>query len=522
MKNICEVLSEVARAQPDALALVDRSRKMTFGELDSTTAGGVELLRARGLSASDTVLFFHPVSIDLYTALLSVFRAGMTAMFIDPSAGRGFIERCCVLRRPRAFFGSPKAHLLRIGSRSIRRIPIKLHTGWPFLPGSWRWAPKVTEAEASPVRTDAPALITFTSGSTGQPKAVARSHEFLIAQHAALHNALELRSGEVDLITLPIFTLANLGSGLTSVLADTDLAKPGEADVERVSRQIATEGVERVAASPSFFETMLEQPRSLAKIKRISTGGAPVFPLLLDRLAGAAPQAQVFAVYGSTEAEPIAHIERSELSDDDIAQMRGGGGLLVGEPVPEIDVRVARDSWGTAIPPLDDQQAFDRICAPADEVGEIVVAGDHVLTGYLDGTGDEETKFHVGERVWHRTGDAGRLDADGRLWLLGRCAAKLSGDKTLYPFAVECALSFRPEIRRCAAVEHANERVLVIEFNAGSGGEAGIEQIRQQVAWASFDRITACDQIPVDRRHQAKVDYPRLHGLLDSSNARRA
>ncbi|MFT4547003.1 MAG: acyl-CoA synthetase (AMP-forming)/AMP-acid ligase II [Verrucomicrobiales bacterium] len=508
MKNICKVLGEVARRQPDTTALVDcscgRKRQLSFGDLDAITAGGARQLTDAGLKPGDTVLFFHPVSIELYTALLSVFRAGMTAMFVDPSAGRAFIDACCALREPQGFFGSPKAHLLRFGSRAVRQIPVKFHRGGRWLPGSWCWAPVAGERGAPSVGSGAPALITFTSGSTGRPKAVARSHEFLIAQHQALENALELRSGEVDLITLPVFTLANLGSGLTSVLADTDLAKPGEADVEKVAQQIEATCVERVAASPAFFEAMLEKPGSLSKLKRISTGGAPVFPPLLERLAQAAPEAEVFAVYGSTEAEPIAHVNQREISVEDLESMRAGGGLLVGEPVVEIELRIIDDQWGTPI--RDEPEAL-----PTGSVGEIVVSGDHVLSGYLNGVGDEETKFTIGGQIWHRTGDAGRLDDSGRLWLMGRCAAKMQHG-SIYPFAVECALSFLPVVKRCAALEHEGKNVLAIEVTEG----AEISEIRQLVGWAAFEHVIRMAEIPMDLRHQAKVDYGRLRKLLRS------
>jgi acyl-CoA synthetase (AMP-forming)/AMP-acid ligase II len=111
-----------------------------------------------------------------------------------------------------------------------------------------------------------------------------------------------------------------------------------------------------------------------------------------------------------------------------------------------VDLVILPDQWGhlieSAIPCL------------ANTPGEIAVAGDHVLTGYLHGKGDEETKFQSAGRTWHRTGDAGYLDEQGRLWLLGRCSAKIEDTRgTLYPFTVETSLSFMPEIARSAAIE---------------------------------------------------------------------
>jgi len=94
--------------------------------------------------------------------------------------------------------------------------------------------------------------------------------------------------------------------------------------------------------------------------------------------------------------------------------MRTGTGLLAGRAVEEIELAVLPDRWGrpgAAMTPGD----FAAARLAPGEAGEIVVSGGHVLSGYLDGVGDEETKFRVGGSVWHRTGDAGRLDAAGRL-----------------------------------------------------------------------------------------------------------
>ena len=85
------------------------------------------------------------------------------------------------------------------------------------------------------------------------------------------------------------------------------------------------------------------------------------------------------------------------------------------------------------------REEFDALRMPQGEPGEIVVAGDHVVASYVNGVGNAESKINVAGKVWHRTGDAGRLDAKGRLWLLGRCAYRLKDDPPLYPLQVEAA-----------------------------------------------------------------------------------
>jgi len=466
-------------------AITDRRQTITFAQLDAATAGFAAQLRALGLQAGDHVLILHPVTVELYVALLGVLRIGAVALFLDPSAGREHIARCCVIQPPRALLGSRRALWLRWMVPALRRIPICRVITMPV----------ATEAPLlQTVADDAPALLTFTSGSTGQPKAALRTHGFLLAQHRALAVTLRLTPGESDLATLPVFVLANLASGVSSVLPDCDLRRPGMIDPAPVVAQIDKLKPASTAASPAFLERVVEHCEArgvkLTSFRRIFTGGAPVFPRFMARLQAVAPKAEVIVVYGSTEAEPMAHVTRTEVA------AATGRGLLAGRPVPQVELRVVRDEWGRV--------RTDARSVPAGEPGEIVVAGEHVLPGYLNGVGDAETKFDAEGRRWHRTGDAGYFDAAGRLWLLGRCAAKVVDERgTLYPFAVECAA----QPWRSAFVSHAGQRVLVVEPDAP-------RDIKQRLAWAQIDAVQVVQRIPMDKRHNAKVDYVALRQLL--------
>src|SRR5205807_4714256 len=132
-------------------------------------------------------------------------------------------------------------HLLRLWAPALRRIPVKFSVGRLPVPGARPWSnyrgvPR--HDDILPAEADTPALLTFTSGSTGQPKAAVRTHGFLLAQHRALERSLRLQPGEIDLTTLPIFLLANLASGVTSVVPNADLRYPGSIDPSRVVAQI--------------------------------------------------------------------------------------------------------------------------------------------------------------------------------------------------------------------------------------------------------------------------------------------
>lgn len=474
--NLVELLPRT-----DGRAIIDRRRALTFAELDRVSGQFAAELRAGGVRAGDHALILQPVSVELYVALLGVLRLGAVAMFLDPSAGREHIARCCAIQPPRALLGSRQAMLLRWTVPALRRIPIRKVVVMPVAAR--------TPAPQGEVADNAPALLTFTSGSTGQPKAALRTHGFLMAQHRVLAATLGLVAGEVDLTTLPVFVLSNLASGVTSLLPDADLRRPGAISPEPVLAQIKKYRPTSTAASPAFLERLVCRP--LPSFRRIFTGGAPVFLRLLDKLHEVAPQAEIVSVYGSTEAEPMAHASREEI----IAST--GRGLLAGGPVPQVELRVVRDEWG--------EPRTDAVSLPGNETGEIIVAGEHVLSSYLRAVDDAESKFDAEGRRWHRTGDAGYLDEQGRLWLLGRCAAKVVDEQgTLYPFAVECAA----QPWRSAFVRHADRRVLVVEPDAP-------RDIKDRLGWAKIAEVRVVGRIPLDKRHNAKVDYPALYRLLD-------
>lgn len=552
------------RPQGVAIADVREGRSLTFAELERGSGQVAEQLQQAGLRPGDAALVLQPMSAPLYVVLLALFRLGAVVIFIDPAAGLEHLERCCTLYPPQALIASPKAHLLQFKSSALRHIPLKFSFGLPFplggnltqrLANGWvqaithprstspmarlspyppghRWIlPLTNPAPPALVRASAStaALLTFTSGSTGQPKAALRSHQFLLAQHRVLAQSLNLTPGEVDLTTLPIFVLANLASGVTSLIPDVDLRRPGTVNGTSVIRQIQRYQPTSTAASPALLERLIEacdrHSTQLPSLQRVFSGGAPVFPKLLERLQAIAPQAQVTAVYGSTEAEPIAHIAVHEFQPTDRVNMLSGSGLVVGHPVAELQLRILPDHWGTPLPAFT-QLEFDQQCLGPGEIGEIVVSGKHVLPGYLHGQGDAETKFRVDGSPWHRTGDAGYLDAQGRLWLLGRCSTRMrieaAGAETgpgapasrLYPFAVEAAAHYQPGVRRTALVWHQGRRVLLVEWEP-QGEVKHLETLKRSLQWANIQEFRSCRHIPVDQRHNAKVDYPALYRLLE-------
>lgn len=471
MTNLVVDFLDHAERRPQAAALIDgRGRVTTYAGLARMSAERAKAFRAAGIGQGDVVLVARGVSPELYATLLALFRLGATAMFPEPAAGLAGVKTAVEAAAPRAMVAGVAGRAIRWFSPALRRLPV-------LSEGGGRTA---GDGPLESVGEDAPALITFTSGSTGRPKGIVRSTGFLRLQHDLLERVRRTTPDDVDLISLPVFILSNLAAGAVSVLPPGKLTRPGRLDPGALRARIAAHGVNRVVAPPAVCARLIEgmEPGSgpLSGLEAIFTGGGPVFPNLLTGLHAAAPGAAIHAVYGSTEAEPIAHIRHDQITDADREAMAGGAGLLAGAPIPEAEV-VIRDD-------------------------EITVAGPHVNRGYLDPADDASTKLWIDGRLWHRTGDAGRVDAQGRLWLLGRREAAARG---LYPFAVETAALSWPGVRQAALLADRHPAVL---FVAGQGLDEASLNRRAERLGDIVCRVVA--SIPLDRRHNSKIDYAAL------------
>ncbi len=519
--NLAATLHDRAKRHPERAAIIETDRHghdhiWSYARLADTAARVAAGLQARGLRPGDGVLVLQPMSGELYAFLIGAWQAGLVCLFIDPSQGRAHLSACVQRWRPRALFGVAKAHWFSFAVPGLRRGLVRIRTGG-WAPGCDSWQELVAAGPSAGIAqgdTATPALVTFTSGSTGTPKAIVRTHGFLHAQHAAIAEAITLREGETDLTALPIFLIANLGSGLTSVIPAGDVAKPGAIDPAPVAAQIARHGITRGGASPAFwlrFASVSSGREALARLRTIYTGGGPLWADDLAKLRAVAPDTRLVCVYGSTEAEPIAEIDAQEaLAASEAARL-----LPAGHVRPEIRCAVLRDRWGEPRAALD-RTGFDAERLPAGEVGEIVVSGAHVVSGYLGGVGDEETKFRVDGGVWHRTGDAGLFDTQGRLWFAGRCAARMNVEgRVLYPAEFEVPLRGINGLHRTATLEVAGRARLALEAD-----DAGlVETVTARLAAQGLPapRIHVLKRLPLDKRHNAKIDYAALRRLLEKS-----
>jgi len=522
--NAFELFAGPLRDRPQHDALLSGVGKdmqhLSFGELERRVDHVAAELRRGGLEPGDRVLLTVPVSVETYVIMLALLKAGQVVMVIDP--GHGASKIAAILRSwpPAAIVGTRSILLFRFLVPELRRIPIRFVVGTRSA-----GAIKIdTDVESSvpfdcvPRAPADSALLTFTSGSTGDPKPVVRSHGFLRRQMEMLQPVARLDPDDVDFVAMPMFVLFNLANGITSIIPACDIKHPGRADSRTIAAQLQAFGATRAVASPALLERLagycIQRKFSLPSLRTLSTGGGPVRPGLPGELRRIAPYATVRMVYGSTEAEPIAAVDDHDISVTAARAMRSGKGLLVGRPVEGCNVRIIECQPGTELGPYT-ANAFEQLSLPAGRAGEIVVSGRHVLTRYADARRNAETKIAVAGSTWHRTGDAGYFDESGRLWLVGRCSAVISDSRgTVYPFQVEYAMSETAGVSRAALTTRAGMRVLVLETR-GREFNADCVAAGTCIAEHGIDRIVSVRRIPVDRRHDAKIDYPALHRLLE-------
>ena len=473
--TILAAFDAAVAAHPERPAIIDgKGRSVSFARLHARAGFLAGEWARRGIGPGDRVLIAMGVTPDLYAALAALWRLGAVAVLPEPAMGLKGVKTALAAAEVKAWIGAGVLRLLPLLVPRLLSV-----TRLSFGAGA------VSAAPAPDWPDDHPALMSFTSGSTGRAKAILRSHGFLAAQNRAVGPLLASDRPEVDLVAFPVFVLANLGSGVTSVLPNWPLRRPDRADPKAIRAHIAQHGVTRLLLPPVLAETLADAPFP-ASVTTVFTGGGPVFPDVVERLMAHNPALRVMAVYGSTEAEPIAELEVSALSPADRARIDGGEGLLAGPPVSAVRVLIVED--------------------------EILVAGEHVVETYVDPADNAATKIRDAEgTIWHRTGDGGRFDAAGRLWLLGRTQGRIEG---LWPFAIEVAARSWPGVRRAALCPLDGKACLAIE-----GDTARLADWQAAAAALGVATVVALTSIPLDRRHRSKVDYARLATVVSASAA---
>lgn len=489
-------------------------QSLSFGELKDQVYRVAGLLRRWGVGYGDRVLILVPMSPELYAIMLAVSLVGATCVFLDLWAGRAQVDAACAAAAPKVFFGIPKAHVFRLVSPAFRRIPRKVMVSDGWLGSSYRQAlaAQRPDARVTPVDGDDAALIAYTTGSTGQPKAVRRSHAYLVRMLAALNQHEAKRIDEIDMAFWPVLLYDALCHGRTSVIPHFTPGQIGAADPATILDQIRRRGVTLLTSSPILFERLcdyLEARGESLPVRWAFLGGAVVPEALLARVQRLMPHGQAIVVYGSTEVEPVASLTAAEA-----AQLPARPGTCVGAVHPDLDLKIVRR---TPDPIVLDDRGWAKWELPLGEPGEIVVSGPHVAIDYLEDPAAwaaNKIKDHDG-RIWHRMGDTGFLDAEGRLWLTGRLNHVVETDQgPLFPVPVETPLHDVPGVQRAVLLGMEGEAWIVIQLAPGASESHIRLQVEAIVRDQPIARIVFHPKLPVDPRHNTKVDLGLLRREL--------
>lgn len=499
MENIISLFISQAQSNPQGIAIIEGKTKITFQELLHEVKLKVAYFKQKGIVAGDRVLVFVPISLDLYKTVLAIFYLGAVAVFIDEWVSFKRLSICCKIADCKAFVAPFKLRLLSYLSSDLRKIPIKLNTSSKAI--NCNFEPYLAKKSET-------ALITFTTGSTGIPKAADRTNEFLHYQFLALKPLIQAKQGEVDLTMLPIVLLLNLGLGKTSVIPAFNSRKPNKFNPSVLVNQILENKVEVLTSSPYFViqlaDYVLKNNIKLPTLQKIFTGGAPVFPYEAQKVIEAFPNVDSKVVFGSTEAEPISHLDMRQLASQNTAYLQG---LNVGKIDSNTQVLIL---------PIQDKPYGDisendlnSMHLVNGKVGEICVSGNHVLKSYIKNPeAILQNKIITEQNTWHRTGDAGFISDENQLYLVGRCKQIIEWEsKVYYPFLVEDFCRKQTGVELGTLILKNNIPVLVLEVNKNF--QMQNFKSLAEIHALSFE-IKLINKMPRDPRHFSKIDYSLL------------
>ncbi|MEE2786229.1 MAG: AMP-binding protein [Myxococcota bacterium] len=531
--NISKLVVRHACTHPEKLALVIpefdttnaliREETCTYAGLARRIAQARAGLTAQGFKRNDRLILMAPLSIDTYALLLALFASGMSAVFIDGGMGKKKVLQA---------IADAKAQGI-VSVRSLLRYRWFLKVLWTLkLFGtdcqglgvrSWRRLFHHTPSTAPVVTTSATdhALITFTSGSTGRPKGADRTQGLLVQQHLALERHFPIGECCVDLPCFPVVALHNLCLGITTVLPAVNLAAPATVRPQYVFEQIKRWGVKRLSGAPAYIDALIASIESGEHrgdgIESIGIGGAPVSVDLCRRIRQVLPTCDIQIIYGSTEAEPIASVSVDEIIETH--ERSRVWGHLVGEPAHCADIALVNLP---SPPPTLTADDVDPYRVPSGHVGELIVRGPHVNRGYLDNpTANSRHKLVcLNGQVWHRTGDLARLDEQGRIWLCGRVKDRIGcGPDALNPLPIEAQVNGLDGVKRAALVAVSDDGPVGLFVQTEP--DWTIEGIRSSIEDALMVHtqrsipLIALDAMPVDYRHQSKIDRVKLRRHLE-------
>lgn len=538
--NVAARLTAMAGQRPEAIAVVEPLarrwkakrfyRHVSFRELDEDSSHLAAGLRGLGVAPGMRLVLLVRPGIDFIALVFALLKAGAVTVLIDPGMGRRHLLRCLAQVEPDGFVAIPLVQAARV---LLRRWFAKARCN-VTVGRRWFWGgPTLAELRAAPrgawetarSTPDDPAAIIFTSCGTGPPKGVLYTHGNFDAQVEDIRDFYGITPGEIDLACFPLFGLFHCAMGVTAVVPDMDASRPAQVDPGNIVEAITDWNVTQAFGSPAIWDRVGQYCHRrrirLESVRRVFSAGAPVPARVLERMrACIRPEGQVHTPYGATEALPVASIEADEVLQETAVATRAGRGVCVGRRFPRIQWKVIRIVEG----PIRFLGEVEEL-APGD-IGELIVSGPVVTRAYVTRTEfNPLAKIGAGAAVWHRTGDAGYLDAQGRFWFCGRVVHRvLTEHGPMYPIPCEAVFNQHPDIYRSALVgvgPPGRQRPVVV-LQPWRGRMPRTRRTRENLV-AEVRRLGQANplttairdfllhpEFPVDPRHNVKIDRERL------------
>ena len=517
------------RSGDDTPAVVEvGGATVSWSRLSRRVADLAAGLAASGVRPGHRVALLVEPSADLTAAVYAVWRAGAVVVVADKGLGLAGMRRALRSAAVDHVVGGPRglaaARLMGLpGSRIAAGAPgraarraLGATAALDELEVLGRTAPAPADA---PV--DADCAVLFTSGATGPAKGVVYTHRQAAAQLELVRASYGLTDGDRLVAAFAPFAILGPALGIGSAVPDVDVTAPGSLTAAALADAAAAVDATVVFASPAALRRVVAtaadlsagRREALGGIRLLMSAGAPVPATLLRSLREVLPAADAHTPYGMTEVLPV-----TDVSLAGIEAAGDGEGVCVGRPLPGVDVRVSPLSpTGAADAPLTDR---------AGVTGEVCVRAAHVKDRYDAMWALERAASR--DPGWHRTGDIGHLDADGRLWIEGRLqhvVATASGAVT--PVGIEQRVERVPGVAAAAAVGvgPAGAQVVVVVvvpsgIDPAASGRRRPAGRGDRLRLADTDRADAvraaagvdvaavlvAGRLPVDVRHQSKVD----------------
>jgi acyl-CoA synthetase (AMP-forming)/AMP-acid ligase II len=437
MRLLPEKLLESAAKWPHACALAQGQTEVSYEQLAGRAAAVARWLRSSGVSRGDRVALLCDSGADYVAVYYGALLAGAAAVGLNTGARAEEILGWVAHSGASAIFvdgAHPETE--KVASRLGEDVRVLARNGESLARAHDSFETVIAAANESSdlpqLDADSPAALIYTSGTTGAPKAVVLTHGNLAANTDSIVEYLGLSARDSIVSVLPFYYSygnsvlhTHIASGARIVL-EQNLVYP-----HIVVESMARNAVTGFAGVPSTFALLASrvpfERYDLSSLRYVTQAGGPMSPALTERIRALLPHARLFVMYGQTEASArLTYVPPEKLT-------RKLGS--VGIPIPGVEIEI---------------RAEDGSKAPPGATGEVWARGPNVMRGYWN---DPEATRKTLVDGWLRTGDAGRVDEDGYLFLEGRRSDIIKvGAHRVYPRDIEAVIEELPGVKEVAVV----------------------------------------------------------------------